>query len=112
LSLAASPEGYDDGKQHWLYAASEPNLNRDAFTIAGGEVTVTVPGDDDEPEDKDSIVVGTKSPQARQSIQVQSKLVQIGATMGFKIWIPRDDRGRVGELVPEENVLLFSKTFP
>jgi hypothetical protein len=26
LSLAASPEGYDDGKQRWLYAASEPNL--------------------------------------------------------------------------------------
>jgi len=23
LSLAASPEGYDDGKQRWLYAASE-----------------------------------------------------------------------------------------
>src|SRR5271157_2686698 len=26
LSLAASPERYDDGKQRWLYAASEPNL--------------------------------------------------------------------------------------
>jgi hypothetical protein len=26
LSLATSPEGYDDGKQRWLYAASEPNL--------------------------------------------------------------------------------------
>ena len=26
LSLAASPEGYDDGKQRWLYAASDPNL--------------------------------------------------------------------------------------
>ncbi|MBV9502316.1 MAG: hypothetical protein JO138_23355 [Acidobacteriaceae bacterium] len=53
-----------------------------------GEVTVVVPEDDDEQESKNSTDEKIKSPQARQSIQVQSKLAEIGAIMGFKIWIP------------------------
>ena len=65
----------------------------------GGEITVTVPSDDDEPEDKDVAVAGTKPPDARQSIQIQASLGRIGAIMGFKVWIPRADRGRVRELV-------------
>jgi hypothetical protein len=63
-----------------------------------GEVTVTVPGDEDE---KDSIETGTKPSDLRQSIQIQSSLAEIGAIMGFKIWIPRSDRGRVRELALE-----------
>ena len=31
----------------------------------------------------------------RQSMQVQAILADLGARMGFKIWIPRPDRGRV-----------------
>jgi hypothetical protein len=66
----------------------------------GGEISVTVPTDDDELEDLRA--AQTKSPDARQSIQIQSNLAKIGATMGFKIWIPRSDRGRVRELLPEK----------
>jgi hypothetical protein len=64
-----------------------------------GEVEVTVPRDEDELEDKETAPLETKSPEARQSIQVQAKLAHIGAVMGFKVWIPRSDRGRVGELL-------------
>lgn len=64
-----------------------------------GEVTVTVPGDDDETEDKESASAELKPPEVRQSIQIQSKLARIGAVMGFKIWIPRADRVRVNELL-------------
>jgi hypothetical protein len=66
-----------------------------------GEVTVVVPEDDDEQESKNSTDEEIKFPQARQSIQVQSKLAEIGAIMGFKIWIPRADRGRISELVSD-----------
>lgn len=64
-----------------------------------GEVEVTVPRDDEELEDKETAPSGEKAPEARQSIQIQAKLARIGAVMGFKVWIPRSDRGRVGELL-------------
>ncbi len=78
----------------------------------GGEISVTVPKDDDEPEDKDLTAAGAKSPDARQSIQIQSRLARIGAVMGFKIWIPRADRGRVRELVQEKEHAAFLEDLP
>ena len=56
-------------------------------------------------EDYDSLL-GIKaeifsSSDSRISIQYQAKLAQIGAAMGFHIWIPRSDKGRVMELIPE-----------
>ncbi len=53
-----------------------------------------------------------KSPDARQSIQIQSKLAEIGAMMGFKIWIPRGDRGRIRELVSEKSRAAFLEDLP
>ena len=64
-----------------------------------GEVTVTVPTDEDESDDKGAVGDKTKTPEARHSIQIQAKLARIGAVMGFKIWIPRSDRGRVSNLL-------------
>lgn len=37
---------------------------------------------------------------ARESIQVQAKVAQIGAEMGFYIWVPRSDKPRVLNCVP------------
>jgi hypothetical protein len=70
---------------------------------AGGEVTVTVPGDDEEAEEKPGDDADVKAPEARQSIQIQAKLARIGSVMGFKIWIPRPDRARVRELLHEKD---------
>jgi hypothetical protein len=69
--------------------------NRKVKTIEG-EITVTVPDNDE--EDTDAAAPEPKTADARQSLQVQAKLAEIGAAMGFKIWIPRSDRGRVREL--------------
>jgi hypothetical protein len=68
--------------------------------VEGGEISVTVPTDEDEIEDQGPTVAEGKSVGARQSIQIQSRLAIVGAVMGFRIWIPRADRGRVLELVP------------
>jgi hypothetical protein len=66
----------------------------------GGEITVTVPGDQE--EEGDSTIPDTKGPDVRQSIQVQAKLAEIGAEMGFRIWLLRNDRARIREIVMEK----------
>jgi hypothetical protein len=54
-------------------------------------VTVTVPEDTPPSEE----VSAPQEASARESIQIQSLLAQIGARMGMSIWIPRSDRGGV-----------------
>jgi hypothetical protein len=76
-----------------------------------GEVSITVPDDDDEMEDNDSVAVN-KSPDARQSIQVQARLARIGTIMGFRIWLPRGDRARVRELLKGSDPAAFLEDLP
>ena len=54
-------------------------------------VTVTVPEDTAPTEE----ISAPQEAAARESIQVQSLIAQIGARMGMSIWIPRSDRGGV-----------------
>jgi hypothetical protein len=68
-----------------------------------GEVTVTVPDDEDEGEGHEVVVPETRPTEVRQSFQVQATLARMGITLGFKIWIPRTDRGRVAELIQERD---------
>jgi hypothetical protein len=77
-----------------------------------GEVEVTVPRDEDELDDKETTPQEMKSPEARQSIQIQAKLARIGAVMGFKIWIPRSDRGRVSELLQAKEQAALLQDLP
>jgi hypothetical protein len=78
-----------------------------------GEVTVVVPSDEEEEEETEqTTAAATKPPEARQSIQTQAKLAEIGALMGFKIWVPGADRARVLELVPASEHHAFLETLP
>lgn len=54
-------------------------------------VTVSVPEDFAPVEE----VSAPREAEARESIQVQSLIAQIGTRMGMAIWIPRNDRGGV-----------------
>ena len=46
-------------------------------------------------------------PAVRESIKVQAMVAEIGEKMGFKIWIPRNDRSRVlQEWKPEAGILI------
>ena len=40
------------------------------------------------------------TPDRGESIGYQAKVAQIGAVIGFKIWVPRNDKARVLEMVP------------
>jgi hypothetical protein len=79
---------------------------------AKGEVTVTVPADEDEIEEQKEAPAVTTSGDVRQSLQVQASLATIGITLGFKIWIPRADRGRVIGLIPEKERAWLLESLP
>ncbi|MDE2837149.1 MAG: hypothetical protein OXL97_06510 [Chloroflexota bacterium] len=44
---------------------------------------------------------GEQTPDVRNSIRMQAKVAEIGATMGFSIWVPANDKARVLEHIPE-----------
>jgi hypothetical protein len=91
----ARPTDMFDMFCHWLVAEKKyfPGSARgERIHVAGGEVTATVPDDED--------VVATTpgaevEAQSRESHKVQAALAEIGAKMGFNIWIPRNDRPKV-----------------
>jgi predicted RNA-binding protein len=59
-------------------------------------VSVSIPGDPEDP-----IKPSAESEQeVRESIRVQTLIATIGSQMGFSIWIPRADRGRVLQEAP------------
>jgi len=55
------------------------------------DIAVTVPTD----EDSEDTEIVAEQPDVRESIKIQALLADIGAKMGMKIWIPRNDRSRV-----------------
>ncbi len=64
------------------------------------EVEVEVPDNEDDASLEPEPVEPTPAPDSRESIQVQAKVAQIGAEMGFRIWVPRNDKARVLEHIP------------
>ena len=65
------------------------------------EVEVEIPDDveDDSALDQ-TMVEPAQATDSRESIRMQAKVAQIGAEMGFRIWVPRNDRARVLEHIP------------
>jgi hypothetical protein len=59
-----------------------------------GEVEVEVPEREEEEEQPESAI------EPRVSLKVQAQLAQLGAILGFTLWIPAADRQRVLELLP------------
>ncbi|MGH8041651.1 MAG: hypothetical protein ACREPN_06370 [Rudaea sp.] len=78
-------------KPYALDDADRKKLTTHTVNRPGKVVTVSVPEDTTSSED----VPGPQEATARESIQIQSLIAQIGARMGMSIWIPRNDRGGV-----------------
>ena len=64
--------------------------NEDTAKKQGETVQVSVPAN---PADEDH--EASDEAEIRESMQVQAILADLGLRMGFKIWIPKPDRGRV-----------------
>ena len=78
------------------------------------EVAVEVPEDDDTAtiESPSPSEHGEPADEGRQSTRIQAEIAHIGAQMGFRIWIPRNDRARVLALVPEKQHAMFPDNLP
>lgn len=81
-SQAQSPKAYP------LDQAQLSQLRPKHVKRADGTVGVTVPKDEQEPE-----AVPTKA--GRDSIKNQAELARLGELMGFRIWLPRNDRAAI-----------------
>lgn len=79
--------------QPWPLTARDRRFLRRAPTLrtAKGEISVEIPGDTREEEAPPAVA----TPGERESTRIQATLARIGATMGFRIWVPRNDRARV-----------------
>jgi hypothetical protein len=76
------------------------------------EVAVEVPGDEEDEDVQDGVELATASTEGRRSSRMQAKIAQIGAAMGFRIWVPRNDRLRVLEHVEADKQDAFIDVLP
>lgn len=84
-----------------------------------GVVEVEVPDAEDEMDESLPLDQGTSAsspqamePEARQSIHVQAEIAEIGAKMGFRIWVPPADRTRVLDIVNPAQKASFLDALP
>jgi len=71
-----------------------------------GEVEVEVPDREEEQS------IGEPPVELRASLKVQAKIAQLGATLGFNIWLPPNDRGKITELLPATYHTNLATTLP
>ena len=100
-----------------VYALSEKDrrelAGRRMVRTLDGEVEVEVsdPGEDDHPVEQ-ATPDSAAPPEVRESIRMQARVAQIGAEMGFRIWVPRNDKARVIEHMPVGMHEKFLNTLP
>jgi hypothetical protein len=79
---------------HWLVAVKRwtpaHSLGEARVHVPAGETAVSIP------EDDTTLSIQEDAP-TRESHKIQAALAEIGYKMGFRIWIPRADRGKVLE---------------
>ncbi len=72
-------------------------------------VAVTIPEDEEVPDTAEQT---TPKDSERESLIVQSKLAEVGEKLGFKIWLPRNDRAAIiGMWKPRPDSLLEELPF-
>lgn len=104
------------GGKHWsikYVQSSKPIKDKEACELLHNKFTsnkveyfipfevpaVLTAGNGKMPE-TDSAEANPEASLIRESIKVQAKLAEIGARMGYKVWLPRNDRNRVLEVWP------------
>ncbi|MGB8369097.1 MAG: hypothetical protein ACLPYZ_14905 [Limisphaerales bacterium] len=86
----------------FLYSEPVSNLWQDTIKRGGKQVIVTVP----QKTDAEEMQPANKG-EIRESLQIQAILADIGSKMGFQIWLPPSDRGRVlTKWTPKPGMLL------
>jgi hypothetical protein len=86
-------------KRYELDAADRRHIaQRTVVRTETGEVEAEVPEREEiRPEPAEDV-----DREIRASIKVQANIVQLGTILGFNIWVPPSDRGRVSEALPSQ----------
>jgi hypothetical protein len=109
------------GREQKAYVLSERDQRRLArkgkVQTLTGVVEVEVPDAEDELDEGLPVPQGTPTPsteatETRQSIHVQAQIAEIGAKMGFRIWIPPADRTKVLDIVHPAQKAFFLDALP
>ena len=116
--LAKNPAkiSFDDLRQFDEYRQRQ----KAKVNTPAGEVEVAVPVEVDESEEEALPERAGTFPQvtiagereARQSIHIQAEIAEMGAKMGFRVWIPAADRAKVLEIVKPAQKDSFLETLP
>ena len=86
-------------KKYELDVADQRHItHRTVVRTESGEVEVEVP----EREELSQFIADEAPIEVRDSIKVQAKVAQLGAALGFTIWVPSSDRVRILEIIPQE----------
>ena len=95
-------EQQENRRKYQFSEKDERDLSRKKMVrVLDREVEVEVPDHEDVVAEFQSMAPnGAQVTESRESIQMQAKVAQMGAEMGFYIWVPRNDRARVLEHVP------------
>ena len=80
-------------------------------TLAG-EVAVAVPEESEEDQVRMGQVQDSETPSISYSFQMQAKVAEIGAKMGFRIWVPAADKSRVFECLTDSSRECFLDRLP
>lgn len=86
---SASANVYPIADEDWNKALSH------RIRTEGKTVTVTIPSDDDAADEAAAPQLAPAKIEVRESIKMQALLADVGSRMGFKIWIPKNDRAGV-----------------
>jgi hypothetical protein len=92
------------GGRHWELSDSDKKrieaTKTDIVRTPTGQVSVVIP--ESEPSTEGHFSDAVIDTSVRESIRVQAMIVEIGAKMGFKSWVPKSDRQRVDEELSDE----------
>ncbi|HXW19472.1 MAG TPA: hypothetical protein VEK35_03100 [Roseiarcus sp.] len=95
-------------RRYKLHPADRRHIaQRMVVRTEAGEIEVEVP---EREHALDSAIDADQ--EIRTSIRMQANVARLGATLGFNIWVPPGDRGRVREVLPSEHHPKLVATLP
>ena len=103
----------NQGKEQRSYpltAQDEARLGRKhSVRTVDREVLVEVPDDEEAPSESNIV---SSEEEFRESHRVQAAVARIGAEMGFRVWVPRNDRQKVLDQIPDNFQGAFLDSLP
>lgn len=102
---------------HWLMAVRKyPPVVGQApgrrIRAVNREVVVTVPQEERGAQETGDQQPEAPDPELRESHRIQAELAKIGVEMGFRVWIPRNDRQKVLSYVHPQVRTAFLEVLP